>query len=119
MIADQARGGPYLDREEIRCCDEVPMGFQELFPGCSFTPFWRRTYSSFLKDPGNGSASNFVSQVGQGALDTGVAPRPVFSRHFQDQVSYRSWSAGSPGHRLRFRFLDIVKLAFHFGGTFG
>src|ERR1700688_1652325 len=58
---------------------------EKLFPGCFPSSFRSRFDGVALEDVGNRAARQFMTEIGQRALDSQIAPVPVLRRHPDDQ----------------------------------
>jgi hypothetical protein len=61
------------------------MDLQEFLPGRPFLPL-RGRFKAVLQDVGDGPAPDLVAQVGQGALNPGVALLTVLPGHSYDPL---------------------------------
>src|SRR5437879_5940173 len=77
----QLRAGPYLDCEEIRGDNLIPMSIQELLPCRLSTALGSGLDPVPLQDIGDGVAGKHVAHVSQSALDSPVTPAAVFLGH--------------------------------------
>jgi hypothetical protein len=77
----QACHCPDLASEEIRGSEDVPTGLQEFFPGRPLLPLWGRFDTVLPKDIRDRSAADLMVDVGEGALNPGVAPLAILGRH--------------------------------------
>ena len=55
-------------------------------PSCLFSAIRRRLHSNLRQNVGNCSSSNLLSEIGQSALNSRVAPAPVLLRHPDHQL---------------------------------
>src|SRR5262249_14054015 len=77
--------GPDVHREEIRCCQDLPLRVEELGPARFLEPVWRGLEAVIAEDVGDCPARHLVMEVRQGALDPRVAPAAVLGGHAHDQ----------------------------------
>ena len=79
----QAFPGPDFNREEVCRHNRIPVLRQKLFPAPLPFPVRCRLDSLSLQNLGNRAAGEFVTKIGQSALDATVAPSPDFPLPFE------------------------------------
>ena len=109
VVRDQAAQGPDLRGEEVSTRDGAPVSAQERLPG-GRAP-WHGWQSVGLEDACNRRTSDAVPDVCQRALDPGVAPRRILSRHPHDKRLDLAQHACPPRRAPRIRPLSSDQLA--------
>ena len=79
LVCDQSSLGPNLDRREVDCTQNVPVGLDERFPGCLSLSFRRRFGAMVPEDIADGLIGYLVTQVSQSTLDLVISPGYVLA----------------------------------------
>src|SRR5215470_15234052 len=82
----QTLARPGLDGEEIRRHNHIPMPGEKLPPG-GFPLTLRRRFQAVLpQNVGDRAARHFMAQIGEGSLDSAIAPAPILRSHADYQT---------------------------------
>src|SRR5215470_2569885 len=77
---------PSLDGEEIRSHNHIPMPGEKLPPG-GFPLTLRRRFQAVLpQNVGDRAPRHFMAQIGEGSLDSAIAPAPILRSHADYQT---------------------------------
>jgi len=81
VMGHQSTGRPDLNRKEIRGGHHAPVRLQERRPRGAFLSLWRGFYAMPFQDILDRVRRNDVTEIGECALDSVIAPRDILPRH--------------------------------------
>src|SRR5580704_1346686 len=91
---------PYLDREEVRRNEHLPMSMQKLLPRSLPVTLWCWLQTVCLENVRDRATRHLMAEIGQRALYPAIAPIPVLSGHTDHQILDPFLGPGSSGAAL-------------------
>ena len=84
VISCQVKSGPHIHSEEIRCCKQVPIYPNELFPRSCLFSLGRGCQAALLQDFYDCLIADGIPQVGQDSDSTIITRAYIFFRQAND-----------------------------------